>query len=152
VRSLKIKGFSFSWAEAREGIIRSCFCPPETLRREIPGALIENGGEFYAILQDYARGKGVALEKLPVVLSGTSFQRRVWRWTRGIKYGETVTYGKVARALGTFPRAVGRALAANRIPLFVPCHRVVAERGLGGFTPDVKIKRTLLELEGGWHD
>ncbi|MEM3085626.1 MAG: methylated-DNA--[protein]-cysteine S-methyltransferase [Halobacteria archaeon] len=78
----------------------------------------------------------------------TPFQRKVLGHVARIPRGETRTYGEVARALGTGPRAVGRALGANPVPLLIPCHRVVAAGGIGGFSgPGVGTKRRLLALE-----
>ncbi|MHB1950615.1 MAG: methylated-DNA--[protein]-cysteine S-methyltransferase [Acidiferrobacteraceae bacterium] len=88
-----------------------------------------------------------------LVRTGTPFQRRVWRYLQRIPSGAVRTYGEVARALRTAPRAVGRACAANPLPLFVPCHRVVAADGLGGYSAGaagdgLRIKRWLLRHEG----
>lgn len=85
--------------------------------------------------------------------SGTAFQHRVWQALRAIPAGETRTYGEVARALGSSARAVGGACRANPIPILVPCHRVIAVNGLGGFAGDLgtgrtRIKRWLLSHEG----
>lgn len=78
----------------------------------------------------------------------TPFQERVLRHVSRIPPGETRTYGEVARALRTSPRAVGRALGANPTPLLIPCHRIVASNGLGGFTgAGVSMKKRLLEIE-----
>ena len=88
---------------------------------------------------------------LPVRPPGSGFRQRVWSRLRDIPYGETETYGALARQLATSPRAVARACAANPLPIIVPCHRVVAARGrLGGYSggdgPDTKA--ALLVLEG----
>lgn len=72
---------------------------------------------------------------------------RIYREVRSIPNGCTATYGEIARRLGTSPRAVGMAMRRNPTPLVVPCHRVVAADGLGGFTPDISIKRDLLTME-----
>jgi len=64
-----------------------------------------------------------------------------------ISHGTTATYGEIAARVGTSPRAVGRAMARNPTPLVVPCHRVVAAAGIGGFTPALEIKEYLLNLE-----
>lgn len=85
--------------------------------------------------------------------AGTAFQRRVWRVIATIPTGRTRTYGQIAHALGTSPRAVGGACRANPYPLLVPCHRVVAANGLGGFAGDtggrrLAFKRRLLAHEG----
>ncbi len=82
--------------------------------------------------------------------SGTPFQRRVWAAVSRIPFGGTRTYGELARAVGSSPRAVGRAVGANPICPIVPCHRVVGAGGaLTGFAFGVGRKRRLLELESG---
>lgn len=103
-------------------------------------------------LRRYFDSPGRAIE-LPLRLRGTAFQRRVWTALRGIPSGQAATYGELARRLGTSARAVGAACRANPIPIVVPCHRVVAAAGLGGFAGArsgalVAKKRWLLEHEG----
>ncbi len=71
----------------------------------------------------------------------------VYRAVCRIPYGETATYGEIAVECDTSPRAVGMAMRRNPTPLVVPCHRVVAKNGPGGYTPDVSIKYALLEME-----
>ena len=81
---------------------------------------------------------------------GTDFQRKVWREIEKIPLGKTRTYAEIAKAIGSpgAARAVGSACGANPIPLFVPCHRVVASNGgLGGFSGGLDIKKKLLRLE-----
>ncbi len=83
---------------------------------------------------------------------GTAFQRRVWKALLNILPGQTRTYGELARELGSSPRAVGGACRRNPIPLLIPCHRVVAANGDGGFAGHTSgrwmdIKRWLLEHE-----
>lgn len=87
---------------------------------------------------------------LPLAPAGTAFQRAVWRQMQAIPYGETRTYGEIARWLRSAPRAVGRACGRNPIPIVIPCHRVVASDGLGGYSGDggTDTKTWLLELEG----
>jgi methylated-DNA-[protein]-cysteine S-methyltransferase len=70
---------------------------------------------------------------IPLKLSGTAFQQRVWRALRRIPTGRTLSYGALARKLSTSARAVGNACRANPIPIVIPCHRVVASNGAGGF-------------------
>ena len=87
---------------------------------------------------------------LPLAPEGTSFRRRVWRAMQAIPYGETRSYGDLARALDSAPRAIGGACGANPIPLIIPCHRVVGAGGaLGGFSGGAgcDTKRQLLALE-----
>lgn len=69
----------------------------------------------------------------PLAPAGTPFQQRVWRALADIPPGQTLTYGELAARLGTAPRAVGGALRANPIPIMIPCHRIVAAQGLGGY-------------------
>lgn len=92
---------------------------------------------------------------LPLAPVGTAFQRRVWDAISAIAIGEVLTYGEVARLVQSAPRAVGQACGANWFPLIVPCHRVTAAGGLGGFSNDgdvqgfhVGVKRWLLAHEG----
>ncbi len=83
----------------------------------------------------------------------SDFTRHILRACARIPYGETVSYSELARRAGKegAGRAVGQALAANPVPLLVPCHRVIrADGSLGGFSGGVEIKRRLLELEGSW--
>ena len=70
---------------------------------------------------------------LPLAIEGTPFQRRVWRVMQKIPRGETRTYGDVAATLGSAARAVGQACGETRLPIVIPCHRVVAAGGIGGF-------------------
>ncbi|WP_211364209.1 methylated-DNA--[protein]-cysteine S-methyltransferase [Propionivibrio limicola] len=90
---------------------------------------------------------------LPLALIGTDFQRRVRAQIAAIPCGQTKTYGELAKALGSSPRAVGQACGANPFPVVVPCHRVVASGGgLGGFVRQrggflLDVKRWLLAHE-----
>lgn len=89
---------------------------------------------------------------LPLVYRGTAFQRRVWSAISAIPSGQTRTYSQLASMLGSGPRAVANACGANHMPLAIPCHRVVAKTGLGGFMRGVEggiqIKQWLLKHEG----
>jgi AraC family transcriptional regulator of adaptative response/methylated-DNA-[protein]-cysteine methyltransferase len=87
---------------------------------------------------------------LPLDIRSTVFQRQVWEKLRAIPYGETVSYGAVAKALGKpgAVRAVGRACATNPVALVIPCHRVVREdKSLGGYRWGLERKKKLLEHE-----
>ena len=90
---------------------------------------------------------------LPFDYSGTAFQCKVWRQISAIPAGRTLTYTEVARALKSAPRPVGGACGANRLPIVIPCHRVLAANGIGGFMQGrgadaLAIKRWLLKHEG----
>ena len=91
---------------------------------------------------------------VPLALTGTPFQRRVWQAIDAIPPGQSRTYGEVARMVRSAPRAVGQACGANRIALIIPCHRVVGALGsLGGFMNaddghPLAVKRWLLRHEG----
>ena len=89
---------------------------------------------------------------LPAQLAGSAFQNKVWLAILAIPLGQTRTYSELAAQLQSGPRAVANACGANRLPLLIPCHRVVAKNGLGGFMRGDKnglsIKRWLLSHEG----
>ncbi len=99
-------------------------------------------------LQGYFDGKRASFD-LPLAPSGSAYRRRVWEALRQIPPGQTRTYGAIARLAGGSPRSVGAANAANPIPILIPCHRVVAWSGLGGYSggDGLATKRFLLELE-----
>ena len=102
-----------------------------------------------AQLKAYDRGDLKSFD-LALDLRGTPFQLRVWQALREIPYGELRTYGQLAAGLGKAgaSRAVGGANGKNPIPLIVPCHRVVASDGIGGFTGGLAWKERLLAHEG----
>ncbi len=90
---------------------------------------------------------------VPLAAQGTPFQQRVWAALCAIPPGKVLTYGQLAQQLGTAARAVGGACRTNPIPIVIPCHRVVGQHGLGGYTGVVtgdplSIKRWLLRHEG----
>lgn len=100
-------------------------------------------------LDAYFAGEQPRPADMPVRLLGTPFQRRVWRRIASIPYGTTVTYGEIARAVGSAPRAVGGATGRNPLPLVIPCHRVVgADGSLVGFGGGMRRKAWLLGHEG----
>lgn len=89
---------------------------------------------------------------LPVNQHGTPFQLRVWQAIRAIPCGQVLTYAELAVQIGSGPRAVANACGANNFPIIVPCHRVIAKNGIGGFmqgNPDgLEVKNWLLKHEG----
>ncbi len=103
-----------------------------------------------AQLEEYFAGRRRHF-RLPLAIGGTPFQQAVWRALADISYGTTITYGELARRVGrpAAVRAVGQANGANRLPIVLPCHRVVAAGGrIGGYSGGVAMKRALLALEG----
>jgi O-6-methylguanine DNA methyltransferase len=122
-------------------------------RREFPGAVIRADApeEMTREVREYAEGQRRAFE-LPLDLSRVKpFQRAVLTAIQKIPFGETRSYGWVARAIGKprASRAVGQALGANPIPIIIPCHRIIASDGsLGGYGGGLPLKRKLLTLEG----
>ena len=102
-------------------------------------------------LARYFSGESVDFGRYDVDLSGyTEFEREVYAATRRIPPGEVRTYGDIARVIGKpgASRAVGNALGKNPACIVIPCHRVVASNGLGGFTGGLEWKKKLLRLEG----
>lgn len=87
--------------------------------------------------------------QITVLPRGTLFQQRVWQALLSIPYGETVSYGELARMVGCkSAQAVGQAVGANPIALLIPCHRVIAAHGkLGGYAYGQEIKKRLLNIE-----
>jgi methylated-DNA-[protein]-cysteine S-methyltransferase len=87
---------------------------------------------------------------LPLRPAGSTFEQRVWTAMRRIPYGKTQCYGDLAAAIGSAARAVGGACGRNPIPIVIPCHRVLAKAGLGGYSGQggLATKQTLLSLEG----
>ncbi len=106
-------------------------------------------GEIESELKEYFAGERMAFE-IDLAPEGTPFQLQVWNELKLIPYGETRSYGEIARALGQpgATRAVGGANGANPIPIVIPCHRVVgADGALVGFGGGLKIKALLLAME-----
>lgn len=100
-------------------------------------------------LKAYFAGQRVSFPDELDLSSATTFERQVWRLVRLIPYGETRSYGWIAKQMGKSgaARAVGQALARNRLPIIIPCHRVVSDGGLGGYSGGLVVKKSLLHLE-----
>jgi methylated-DNA-[protein]-cysteine S-methyltransferase len=99
---------------------------------------------------EFLKGKRTSFN-LPLNPQGTEFQKKVWKQLSRIPYGETKSYGQVARLVGnpSASRAVGGAANSNPLLLIVPCHRLVGSTGsLTGFACGIEVKKSLLELEG----
>ena len=125
------------------------YLPDDTPEREAMDAFL---ADVVAQVRRYASDPHVVWSP-PLATRGTAFQRRVWAALRAIPTGEVRTYGQLAATIGSVARAVGQACGDNPWPLVVPCHRVIAARGLGGFSHTrqgafVEMKRRLLIHEG----
>lgn len=100
-------------------------------------------------LKEYFDGERTEFD-IPIEVDGTDFRKSVWKELCNIPYGETCTYGDIAKRIGNpkASRAVGLANNKNRIPIFIPCHRVIGANGkLVGFAGGIEIKKYLLDLE-----
>jgi O-6-methylguanine DNA methyltransferase len=129
--------------------------------RHAPGWPTQSNDGLSAQIHAWHRTTKTALEKMfagekakklpPLDPAGTEFQKNVWREMQKIPAGQTKSYGEIAKAIGNpkAVRAVGGACGANPIPVFVPCHRVLAaNKKIGGFSSGLDWKRKLLALEG----
>ncbi len=128
-----------------------------TIPHSMPTQAIAVFDEAIRWLDDYFAGKrtenavmGAKTNgRITVRSKGTAFQQRVWQALLTIPYGETVSYGELARMVGCkSAQAVGQAVGANHVALLIPCHRVIAAHGkIGGYEYGVEIKKRLLEEE-----
>jgi AraC family transcriptional regulator of adaptative response/methylated-DNA-[protein]-cysteine methyltransferase len=123
------------------------------LRHEFPFAMRRRDdaamGAWKKNLLRQLRGQRLR-STLPLDIQATAFQRKVWTYLQSIPFGDTRSYGQVAKAIGqpTASRAVARACATNPVAVAIPCHRVVREDGdMGGYRWGVQRKETLLEME-----
>lgn len=105
-----------------------------------------------ACLDAYFKGKSRNLSDLPLAPIGTDFEKRVWDYLQGIPYGQTVTYGQIAKDLQVASaQAIGGAVGRNPWSILVPCHRVLgADKRLTGYAAGVEKKAWLLEHEGAY--
>ena len=123
------------------GIFETHFCAPKTIQEKYPNALPFTTDQLTQLLQQ---------KNLPLFITGTDFQRDVWRATCSIPAGTTESYSSLAQKIGQPKafRAVARALATNHIAYFIPCHRVIAKNGaISGYAWGVTIKEDLLREE-----
>jgi methylated-DNA-[protein]-cysteine S-methyltransferase len=127
-------------------------CQPAPPAEEVPASRAPVLARVAAQLAEYFAGARRDFD-VPLAPRGTDFQRRVWRELERIPYGETRSYGDLARTLGnpTASRAVGAANGKNPISILVPCHRVIAGSGaLTGYAGGLTAKRWLLAHEAQW--
>lgn len=111
-------------------------------------------GPLSKVLQDsfdcYFAGDAKALDTVTASAAGTPFQKRVWEYLRSIPVGKTISYGEMAKDLGSAPRAVGQANGRNPVALIQPCHRVIGASGkLTGYAGGLARKDWLLKHEAG---
>lgn len=135
-----VTGVEFSSSPCGSSIWGNSSCQDRIVSRKAE-RLIED-------LKSYFQGHKIDFKEYPVKLDTSSnFSQKVLEELRNIPYGETVTYGELASRLNSGPRAIGQAVKRNPVPLIIPCHRVVASNGLGGYSSGVDIKKELLKLE-----
>ena len=106
------------------------FLPPSTA---LLPATTAAARQVEASLQAWCAGECTQLDLPYQLRQGTAFQRRVWQAMLAIPYGETRSYGEIATLLGSSARAIGGACGRNPLPVLIPCHRIVARQGIGGF-------------------
>lgn len=134
-----------------ESVVREIVYLPESVRSIDPDTPLAK--RAVQQIERYLERASATFD-LPLAQVGTGFQHRVWDAIRAIPPGVVLTYGQVAKQIGSAPRAVGQACGANYFPLVIPCHRVVAAGGIGGFANHdddgyfLKVKRWLLAHEG----
>ena len=135
----------------REGRVSEiCYLPPSAPLKAPANALAGRAAEQ---LTRYLENPDTRFD-LPLLIDGTEFQKALWRALCEIPRGKTLTYGELAKRLGAEPRAIGQACGDNRLPIVIPCHRVVAANGIGGFAHStsgylIEAKRWLLAHECG---
>lgn len=145
------KGICFlTWCDGGEEQRLEQYCEANGLAPSPQGSDLaeQHLAQARAHLVAYGEGKAKSAD-LALDLRGTAFQLEAWEVLRAIPFGATITYGEQARRMGNpaAVRAVGGANGRNPVPILVPCHRVVASTGLGGFSGGIERKTRLLDLE-----
>jgi O-6-methylguanine DNA methyltransferase len=143
-----------SWGNIRveflEGKPVRCSLPFLSSQPEQPFSIASKGRDATSVfILNMLAGRAAKVPEIGPV-NGTEFQKKIWRAIAGIPAGQTRTYGELAEAIGSpgAVRAVGSACGRNPLPLFIPCHRVVAANGgPGGFSAGLPWKDYLLRLE-----
>jgi methylated-DNA-[protein]-cysteine S-methyltransferase len=132
----------------QERVVGIRFLPPDTPVKPATNSLAEKAARQ---LECYREDPDTRFD-LPLLVEGSSLQKGVWDAMCAIPRGQTRTYGDLARELGADARAIGQACGDNRLPIVIPCHRIVAADGLGGFGHStagylLEVKRWLLMHE-----
>jgi len=125
-----------------EVVVQSTFDRVAGIRNGVPSRISE-------VMHRYLAGEVDLLTSVAVKQPGSTFRQRVWESMRDIPAGEVATYGELAMDAGSpgAARAAGTACGSNQIALFVPCHRIVASNGIGGYQFGLELKASLLEFE-----
>lgn len=110
-------------------LIRLELLPEPCTARQSPDVFVQG---IVSQVRAYLQNPQAALNT-SIAVKGTFFQKRVWQAIAAIPCGQTLSYGELAERVSSGPRAVANVCGANQVPLFIPCHRVVAKGGLGGF-------------------
>jgi methylated-DNA-[protein]-cysteine S-methyltransferase len=137
---------------ARGGVVIGLYFPHHWYRPDSARLGVHSDVGFENVrdqIREYLAGERQTFD-VPLATTGDERQERVWELVRGIPYGETTTYGELARQLkdGTTPQEVGAAVGHNPVPVLVPCHRVIGAGGkLTGYGGGLARKRFLLDLE-----
>lgn len=111
--------------------------------------------EIISQINGYFQGKQISFD-LPICSQGTDFQKKVWQQLQQIPYGNSLSYGELAKKIASSARAIGGACRHNPIPIVIPCHRIVAANGIGGYSGQwrlgqkVDTKQWLLTHEKKW--
>ena len=133
----------------RDGVVTQLkYLPPSFVPVSSNNDLAERAARQ---LEAYKRDPNSRFD-LPVIIEGTELQKAVWQAMCAIPRGKTRTYGDLARELGADARNIGQCCGDNRLPLVIPCHRIVAADGIGGFAHAtsgylLEVKRWLLMHE-----
>ncbi len=134
-------------------VVEICYLPSSTAVIAPRNPLAERAARQ---LERYRADPDVTFD-LPLQIEGSPLQRAVWEAMCSIPRGRTRTYGELAQQLGAEARAIGQACGDNRLPIVIPCHRVVAANGIGGFAHAtegflIEVKRWLLRHETNPHE
>lgn len=152
--SFKISDISFKIFVTKKGISRIHLNDKKTTARSLKAITLQHDDPYlyniYAQLEEYFNRERKKFD-IPLDVTGTAFQMKVWKELSKIPYGKVLSYKEIAGKVGgtTYVRAVGRANGLNPVPIIIPCHRIIETNGkMGGYSGGIGIKEKLLELEG----
>jgi methylated-DNA-[protein]-cysteine S-methyltransferase len=152
--SFKISDISFKIFVTKKGLCRIHLNDKKISPRTSKAITLQPDDPYlfnvYLQLEEYFNRERRKFE-IPLDISGTEFQLKVWKELSKIPYGKVLSYKEIAGKIGgkNYVRAVGRANGQNPVPIIIPCHRVIETNGkIGGYSGGIGIKERLLELEG----